>query len=221
MANTNVMEKNLTAVEVFDRCAHEYQEKFMEFALYHDTFDIFCRTIQIKNAAILELACGPGNVTKYILGKLPDVILLGTDLSPAMLELAKANNPRAKFVLMDCREMATLKTKYDGIICGFGLPYLSKSEAIQLITNAAKILNPHGVLYLSTMEDDYSNSGLKSSSSGEYQTFIHYHEAEYLKTALYENGFAIVDLQRKDYPGNSDAKDLIIIAQLQQTKLSK
>jgi len=75
-----------------------------------------------------------------------------------MLALAKKNNPTAEFQLLDSREILKLNKTYDAIMCGFCLPYLTKEEAIQLMEDAAKILNANGVIYISTMEDDYSKS---------------------------------------------------------------
>jgi hypothetical protein len=42
-------------------------------------------------------------------------------------------------------------------MCGFGLPYLSKEETENLISGSFALLKPEGVLYVSTMEDDYNN----------------------------------------------------------------
>ncbi len=207
------MDKSKMAVEVFDKRANDYQAKFMDLDLYHDTFDIFCNNITKENPDILELACGPGNITKYLLKKRPDFKILGTDLAPNMIDLAKINNPSAIFQLMDCRDIDKIDKKYDAIMCGFGLPYLSKEESIKLISDACKLLNAHGVLYLSTMEDDYSKSGLQRSSYGD-EAYIHYHQADYLTKALQENSFRIIDIQRKDYPTTNETKitDLVIIA---------
>jgi 2-polyprenyl-3-methyl-5-hydroxy-6-metoxy-1,4-benzoquinol methylase len=204
------------AVDVFNQCATAYQEKFMDVDLYNDSFDWFCYGIITENATVLELACGPGNITRYLLKKRHDFKILGTDLAPNMIELAKINNPTAEFQLMDCRDIAKINKKYDAIMCGFALPYLSKEEAIQLISDASKILNPNGVLYLSTMiETEDDKSGLKSSSSGEFQTYIHYHQTEYLVQALEDNGFKINHLQHQNYPTTDGTKtiDLLIIAQ--------
>lgn len=209
------MDKTNKAIAVFDKYAQQYQDKFMAFGAYHDSFDLFCRAIKKQNATVLELACGPGNITKYLLKQRPDLNILGTDLSVKMLELAKKNNPTAAFKLMDCRDINKLNEKYDGLMCGFWLPYLDKEEAIKLIGDAVNIIKLEGVLYISTMEDDYAKSGLKGSSSNpQDQCFIHYHEAEYLTKALEENGFEILDLQRKDYtePNGSITKDLLILA---------
>ena len=207
------MDKTKMAIDVFDKRANEYQAKFMDVGLYHDTFDLFCTSITKENAEILELACGPGNITRYLLNKRPDFKILGIDLAPNMIELAKRNNPTASFQCMDCRDIRLLGKKYDAVMCGFCLPYLSKEESVQLISDVYNLLESNGLLYISTMEDDYAKSGLESSSSGD-QMFIHYHEADYLTQALLENGFKIIALQRKEYPKQDGSKttDLVIIA---------
>lgn len=203
-----------SATEVFNSCASEYQSKFMNFDLYNETLDIFCNAIIKKNPTVLELACGPGNITRYILEKRPDFNILATDLAPNMLDLAKRNIPQAVFKLMDCRECHTLHRKFDAVVGGFALPYLSKDDALQLIRDAAMILNPAGIIYLSTMEDDYAKSGIKTSSSGEYKTFTYYHEASYLNAELLENNFQIMSLQHLEFPEimGTKSQDLVIIA---------
>lgn len=207
------MDKSQKAVEVFNKCANLYEERFMDFDLYNDTFDLFCDSIENQNAAVLELACGPGNITKYLLQQRPDFKILGTDLAPNMIELAQKNNPTATFQLLDCRDSLKLNKTFGGIMCGFGLPYLSKEEAIQLIKDAGNCLNKNGVLYLSTMEDDYGKSGLKKGSTGD-EIFMHYHQEDYLAEALKQNGFKIIALQRKKFPEQNGTytTDLILIA---------
>jgi len=206
------MDQTKIAVDIFNKLATGYQEKFMNVSLYHDSLDVFCNSIKKENPEILELACGPGNITKYLLDKRPDFKILGSDLAPNMIELAKINNPTANFELMDCRAITSLTNKYDGILCGFGLPYLSKEEAIQFIKDASLKLNENGILYISTMEDDNSKSGFKTGSTGDkmYQNF---HQADYLTKSLEENGFNIINLERKEYIHNEEKTvDLIIIA---------
>ncbi|MCF6131827.1 class I SAM-dependent methyltransferase [Flavobacterium wongokense] len=206
------MDQTKIAVNVFNKLAHAYQERFMDVSLYHDSFDTFCQSIKKENPSILELACGPGNITKYLLEKRPDFKILATDLAPNMIELGKINNPTADFQLLDFRDIENLDTTFDAVMCGFGLPYLSKKEAIQFIEDSKHILNPNGVLYLSTMEDDNSKSGFKTGSTGDamYQNF---HQADYLTETLENNGFKIIDIQRKKYLHNQqDTTDLILIA---------
>lgn len=207
------MNKTVLAVKVFDNNAAAYQEKFMDVSLYHDTFDLFCSCMSNVDATVLDVACGPGNIAKYLLSKHPGYNVLGIDLAPRMIELAKANNPSASFRQMDCRDINTLAQKFDGIICGFCLPYLSRKEAVEFINDAAGSLNAGGVLYLSTMEGDYSTSGMQTSSSSE-QLYMHFHQADYLTEALEQNSFTIVGMSRIDYRDvdGSSTVDLVIVA---------
>ena len=209
------MNKSKNAVAAFNKYASEYQNKYMYFDSYDDTFDLFCEHIKTKNASVLEIACGPGNITKYLLNKNPVLNILGIDLAENMLALARNNNPDAEYRLLDGRNISQINKTYDAIMCGFCLPYLNKEEAIKLISDASKILNPGGVIYLSTMEDDYGKSDYRESSTyNQEKIFIYYHEADYLCTALKENGFKLLDIIRKDFPeqDGSITKDLVIIA---------
>lgn len=201
------------AVDVFDANAQGYQDKFMNVDLYSESLDVFCDSIKTSGASILELACGPGNVTKYLLDKRPDFKIYGTDLSVNMLELAMQNNPAASFQLMDCRDIHKIKDKYDGVMASFCLPYLTREESLKLIHDAGKILNPKGVLYLSTMEDDYTKSGLETTPAGN-TLFMNYHEAGYLNACLIAEGFDVIHLDRKEYVDSYGkmVKDLIIVA---------
>jgi trans-aconitate methyltransferase len=70
--------------------------------------------IQKDNAEILEVACGPGNVTKYLLSQRPSFRTKGIDLAPKMVELARINNPTAEFFVMDIRDISSISKQYDG-----------------------------------------------------------------------------------------------------------
>ncbi len=207
------MDHSENSAKIFDKLANLYQDKFMDVSLYSVPLDFFCKAIKNQNAEVLELACGPGNITKYILNKRPDFKILGTDLAPNMIELAKANNPKANFEIMDSRAINLINKTYDAIMCGFCLPYLSMEEAIQLIQDASKIVSPDGIIYISTMEDDYSKSGFRKGSTGD-EIYMYFHQSDYLSKALTDNNFKILDLQRiKSELTNGDVViDLVVIA---------
>lgn len=208
-------DKTALVVELFGKNARLYEEKFMDTQQYHDTLDVFCGNIPREQASILELACGPGNITQYLLHRRPDFRILGTDLAPAMLELARKNNPGVTFQLLDCADIASLPDRYDGIMAGFLLPYLSREALVGLIRDAAGILQPGGVLYLSTMEDDYTKSGWRKSSTGD-DYYQYFHEGAWLHQALEAHGFRVIHEQRKA-SANGDGTpvtDLFLVAGL-------
>ena len=152
----------------------------MHLDIYNETYDHFCEMISVKNVGVLEIGCGPGNITKYILSKRPDFCITGIDIAPAMIELAQKNNPSAHFEVMDSREISRIEKKFDAIICGFCIPYLSKEETEKLILDCRNLLQENGVIYMSFVEGDYSKSGFMTASTGD-RTYFYFHE---LKTIL-------------------------------------
>ncbi|RZJ35054.1 MAG: class I SAM-dependent methyltransferase [Flavobacterium sp.] len=207
------MDRISQTISLFDRHAQLYMDKYMDVSLYAESFDFFASHLPGKT--VLELGCGPGNVTSYLLKKNRSLEILATDLAPAMLGLAKINNPHADFAIMDCRNILSVIKKFDGIMCAFCLPYLSKEEAMELIADASKSLRSRGLLYISTMEDDYSTSGINRSSSGE-EILMFNHERDYLVCAFADNNFEMVFEQRKKYsdPYGKPVTDLLLIGKL-------
>jgi 2-polyprenyl-3-methyl-5-hydroxy-6-metoxy-1,4-benzoquinol methylase len=196
---------------LFNHIAHEYQEKFMDVSLYSEALNYFSDLLP-ENASVLDMACGPGNITHYLLSRRPDLNILGIDLSKNMVALAKQNNPTAKFQVMDCRQIATLYKKYNAIVCAFCLPYLPKEEATQLIKDAVTLTNDNGALYLSTIEEDYSNSGPQTNSKGD-TVHTYYYNEEYLSNVLERQGCTIIYKDRKkSFSGGKEVIDLIVIA---------
>ncbi|WET67801.1 class I SAM-dependent methyltransferase [Sphingobacterium sp.] len=115
-------------------------------AIYNHSYDLFCSNLKAKGAKILDVGCGPGNITRYLLSKKTDFDILGIDVSPNMIERAKSNNPAADFIVEDCRNISSLKTKFDGVICGFCLPYLSIHECSELIGFCYELLLAGGII---------------------------------------------------------------------------
>jgi len=198
----------------WNNVAELYQTYFMDLELYDDTYDAFCRRLEKPGSKILEIGCGPGNITRYLLRKRPDFDILATDVAPNMVELARKNNPAARCEVLDCRDLSRLDGRFDGIVCGFCLPYLSKDDCAQLLRDCSGLLNPDGVLYLSAIEGDHARSGYETGRSTENTMFVYYYEADYLTDELHANGFGRLELVRKPYAKSdgTDSTHLIFIA---------
>jgi ubiquinone/menaquinone biosynthesis C-methylase UbiE len=199
--------------ETWNKVASLYQDKFMELTLYNDTYDRFCQLIEKQKPSIFEIGCGPGNITRYLLKKRPDFQIQAVDISPNMIELAKTNNPTAQFSIMDCRNIDTMPSKFDAIICGFCMPYLSKNDTEKFFKDCARLLTTGGILYFSTIKGDYQNSGFELASTGD-KTYVYYYDEPFLRQQLSENHFTLLDLQYKDFQkANQETSiDMIFIA---------
>ncbi|WP_242921401.1 class I SAM-dependent methyltransferase [Pontibacter liquoris] len=208
------MDRYKVTAQAWDKLAVAYQDKFMDLDLYNDTYDRFCRLVRKADPRIFEIGCGPGNITRYMQARRPDFVIEAIDVAPNMLRIAKENNPAVTFKVMDAREVGTLAGTYDGIMCGFCMPYLSKEDGLKLIKACAGLLNSGGILYLSTIEGDYQKSGYETSSNGLNTMFVYYHQEDYLQQGLADNHFEVVDLARKTYPKTHGTAEthLILIA---------
>ncbi len=182
------MDRYKETFETWNKIASLYQDKFMNLDLYNDTYDFVCNAISKCNAKILEIGCGPGNITKYLLAKRADFDIFGIDISPNMIALAKNNNPSANFAIMDCRQIDKIETKFDGIICGFCLPYLSHADSQKFIADCYDLLNENGFIYISFVEGDPNKSDYQVGSSGD-KSFFYFYDLNDLKNELAYNNF--------------------------------
>jgi SAM-dependent methyltransferase len=202
------------SASLFHRQADRYRDKYMDLTLYDDSYRAFCDLLKPGCARVLDAACGPGNVSRYLMTQRPELNLLGIDLAPRMVELARQAVPGARFAVHDCRRLAGLQRRFDGIICAFGLPYLSPEEATDLIREASHVLLAGGVLYLSTMLGGNGDSGFEVCSTGE-QIYINYHSEDQVLHSLEECGYTILKQSRLQSPSAAVKKttDLIVIAE--------
>lgn len=209
------MDKYDITQHTFDSSAERYQEKYFTLTHYQDSYDVLLDLVTQATADIFEIACGPGNIAHYLLNRRPDYRIDGIDVSPNMVALAQRNNPSAQFQVMDCRDIAGINKRYDAIICGFCIPYLEMPDVIALLRSIRSLLKPGGILYLSTIDGEYEQSGWQYSSSGD-KVYTWYYPAEFLIMHLQQLGFRIHTLSRKLFPSARDKviMDLFIYAQV-------
>jgi SAM-dependent methyltransferase len=208
------MDKYRETFETWDKLAELYQAKFMDLTLYDESYDFFCQSIGKNSAQILEIGCGPGNITRYLLSVRPEYNIFGIDVAPNMIALAKKNNPAARFATMDCRNIAELKSTYDGIVCGFCLPYLSPLDAEKFISDCYNLLHENGILYLSFVEGEPCNSGFQIGSTGD-KSYFYFYNIDDLSAVLQKNKFEIIKVFVVQYTkeNNSTEEHTIVICQ--------
>jgi trans-aconitate methyltransferase len=189
------MDRNAEAIDSFNKHAALYNEQFGGLSLYNDTYELFSTLIPDRHSHVLDLGCGPGNITQYLLRKRPELNITGIDLAPNMIEIAKQNNPRAKFEVMDCRAVSTLNRKFDAIVSGFTIPYLDREETEKLLSDCAALLNPEGVFYFSLIDGKYENSGYQYASNQVDRSFVYYYTSVKIMSMLNKCDLRIVQVE--------------------------
>lgn len=200
--------------ETWNYLAKAYQDKFMSLDLYNKSYDDFCDFVKDENPLVLELGCGPGNITQYITKRRPDFKIDAIDVATNMIDAARKNCPGVNFIVLDIREIDTIKKKYDAIICGFCIPYLSQADLENLVIDCGQLLNDNGVFYLSFVDGVYADSGYQMGSGG-YRTYFYYHNLVDITKTLEIQRFKVLKLITVDYckADNHIEVHAIVIAQ--------
>ena len=203
------------SVQRFDEFAAEYAQRFMDLNAYSDSIERFCDLVGNERPKILELGCGPGNVTRLLKLRFPESQITAIDLAPQMIEIAREHLPDVEFMVMDVRDISIIPVKFDAIMCSFCLPFLSRTDADKLIADSASHLVSGGVLYVSTMEGNEERAGFETTSfSGNSEIYFNYHQQNDLEWAFVQSGFEIKQAKSQDYcePDGSVTTDMVFIA---------
>lgn len=192
--------------QTWNKIADLYESKFMDLDIYDKTYDYFLHILNKKSSKILDVGCGPGNISKYLLTKRDDIHLLGVDVSENMIELARRNTlqfnstmQRVEFKRLDCRDISEIESKFDAIVTGFCIPYLSSKEVNDLIYDCTKLMNNNGCMYISFVEGNPENSGFKTGSSGD-RMYFYFHQLMDIQNILIQHEFKIVEIIDVQYP---------------------
>ncbi|MEI1279630.1 class I SAM-dependent methyltransferase [Leptospira venezuelensis] len=177
----------------------------MDFPLYNETYNYFSDQIPL-NGNVLDLGCGPGNITNYLFRKRNDLNISGIDISDKMIILAKKNNPECIFNVSDLRHFKTQHEYLNGIIMGFCLPYIPFIDIKNLFPKLFDSLKNGGILYLSIVEGNPNDSGIKIGKDGR-ELYFFYHSITDISQLLLMNNLKIQKIFNIDYQNNDQSFD--------------
>lgn len=201
-------------IVLFDRHASRYAELFMDVTNYAGSLDFLLKSLHIRQLYVLDVGCGPANLSAYLFRKNPSLRIWGVDAAPSMIALARQRLPEAGFEVADIRNLPPFSFTFDLVVLGFVAPYLSPTELDSLLGNLSKSLPVGSWVYLSTMEAEQVCSGIVSNSYGE-QTIQHFYSEEYLTGLFLKFNLQIKHTQRIPIipSGGNSENDICLIAQ--------
>lgn len=116
--------------------------------------DLVARLDLPESAAVLELACGTGIVTRRLRDRLgPKVRLVATDLNEAMLGYAKtkfSSEDAIEWKQADATELPFPDQSFDSVVCQFGLMFFPDKE--RAVRETLRVLKPGGSLIFSVWD---------------------------------------------------------------------
>jgi ubiquinone/menaquinone biosynthesis C-methylase UbiE len=104
-------------------------------------------------ARVLDVGCGTGLPTARQLVE-SGVEVVGIDISPVMLDLARANVPGARFVQADVLDVDPGLGPFDGIVAFFSLLMLPRAQIPMALERMCRMLRTDGRVVLGMVEAD-------------------------------------------------------------------
>lgn len=96
-----------------------------------------------ERPVVFDLACGTGDLTEALRHHYSDALILGGDLTPAMLLIAKARAVQAEFSLQNMGQLAINSSSVDVLTGGYALRNAPNLE--QTVAEIARVLKPGGI----------------------------------------------------------------------------
>jgi ubiquinone/menaquinone biosynthesis C-methylase UbiE len=143
-------------------------------------------------ARVCDAGCGPcGHTTRYLAQAGLDVI--GIDLSPECVALARSANPGLHFQVMAMEEMGFPDASFDGILAYYSILNTPKANLPGLLTELRRALKPRGRLLVVVKEGD--GEGLIDDPLGTvrrtfFANFRQYELRNFVEAAGFQCAFA-------------------------------
>lgn len=207
----NTTMKTDKIIEFYSNYSEQYDQTIGVLSQYNQSYIDFVNMADYKRN-LLDIACGPANVSVFIKTLLPAIEITCVDLSEKMLEIAKSKLKVGDFYKADMLHMEITPKKYDLIICAFGLPYINHTQIKQFVSQLDIYAHDHTTIYISCMQGETSGLEAMSFANGE-EVFVYHHTKQNVEQHFNDFGYSLIDYRELDYiePNGSVTIDMVFV----------
>jgi len=142
----------LSAAELFDELGKDYETAFAGLAVQREEIGWLLDELPRK-AKVLDVGCGTGRPTAELLSAAGHEVT-GYDVSPRMVEIARAQVPAGRFEVADLRTLTRPAASWDAVIAFYPLLQMTRAEIDAALAKFADWLKPGGFFLLATVPVD-------------------------------------------------------------------
>lgn len=191
-----------TTAASYDQIAREYADNIFDELkdkpLDRALLNRFAEAVPPPGIAV-DLGCGPGQIARYLHER--GVHVIGIDLSPAMVALAKELTPAVEFFQGNMLSLHVPDNTWSGIAAFYSIVHIPPAQMITALTELHRVLVPGGVLLLAFHRGQEIVHRDEMWGKTVNMDFIYFERAQveqYLTTA----GMEILEIsERAPYPG--------------------
>ena len=180
---------NLAAEKYYELFKDEMEKKEYDRML----LDRFASNFDSRSI-ICDVGCGPGHITRYLFDKRLDVS--GVDISEKCIEIARRENPKMRFQIMDMARLDIADESIDGIISFYSIIHTPKRFMHVLFCEFNRVLKKGGRILVVVKKGE--TEGYVDELEG-FKTrlyFTNFTEEE-VKSFLEANGFRVIFLETR------------------------
>jgi SAM-dependent methyltransferase len=185
----------------YDHIAAEYAEhifdELKDKPLDRALLDRFAEAVLPLGIAV-DMGCGPGQIARYLSERgLP---VIGVDLAPRMVTLAKALTPRVDFRVGNMLALDAADGAWGGIAAFYSIIHIPRVQIVAALREFKRVLMPRGVLLLAFHRGHEIMHPEAMWGKPVNLDFIFFERSE-METFLCEAGFDVLEVsERVPYP---------------------
>jgi len=136
------MKENKHIIECYDKTAKAYAAKFMDELTKKHLDRVLLNAFALENkhrGRCIDLGCGPGQTTRF-LSECGVTQLIGTDISPGMIQTAKEISPALQFEVADLLNLPYANGSFASAIAFYAIVHFTEEQLLKAFQEIRRIL---------------------------------------------------------------------------------
>lgn len=170
------------------------------------------RCASARLGPVADAGCGTGRVSAYLAARGLDVI--GIDLSPGMVDVARRTYPELHFEVGALEELPLPDASLGGLVAWYSIIHTAPERLPVIVAQAARALRP-GAWLLAAFQAGDGQRVDRTSAYGQPVTMTNYrHDPEHVVDVLEDHGFKIRARLHRAAEGTEKAPQFMLLASI-------